>query len=97
MLRRLSRYRRTLKGLALGAVVLLCSGQVLAGQHPHETAALEEICAVCGYAESGFSPICNGADWRAETWPAIDYAEAPAPLLVSRDFEILPARAPPVS
>ena len=97
MLERLPRYRRMLKGLALGAVILLCGGQVLAGQHLHEASALEEICTVCGYSESGFAPVCDAVGGQAVTWASPDFAEAPAAPVVSRDFEILPPRAPPVS
>ena len=97
MLRRLSHSHRTLKGLALAAIILLCGGQVLAGQHLHESPVLEEICALCGYFEPGLAPHPAGATNPWGSWPAMVRAEAPAAPFISRCFEIFPARAPPVS
>ena len=88
-------HRRMLQGFAWVAVILLCSGQVLDSQHQHEPTVSEEICTLCAFSDTGYTPVST--DVHAPLWSMVDYTQIPSTVLTSRPFETHQSRAPPHS
>ncbi len=88
-------HHRMLHGFAWVAVILLCSAQVLESQHQHEPTVSDEICTLCAFSDTGFTPV--SADVHAPLWSTVDYSLIPSTVLTSRPFETHHSRAPPIS
>ena len=97
LLKYLHRYRRTLQYLASVAVVVLCSGQVLADQHLHDETVPEELCSLCGLADLPQAPAAAGAAVPAQPGSKPVGFRAVASSLLPRPFENSLSRAPPLS
>ena len=86
-----------LKILVGVAAIALCSAQVVAGQHLHDTPAPQDLCSICSFSDSG-SVLAGGGELPRAQLPEIacHAREASSPLL-ARPFERRFARAPPLS
>lgn len=93
----LNRYRRSLQFFVGVAALALCSAQVLADQHLHDTVLPEEFCNLCGFSGSAVAPMGLGPAPRGQTWERVEYPGAVAASPVSRPFENSHSRAPPLS
>ncbi len=86
-----------LKILVSVAAIALCSAQVIAGQHLHDTPAPQDLCSICSFSDSG-SVLAGSDELPGAQLPEIacHVREASSPLLV-RPFERRLTRAPPLS
>ena len=92
-----NRHRRSLNFFVGVAALVLCSAQVLADQHLHDSALPEEFCDLCGFFGSAVAPAGLGPAPHARTWARVKYPGAVAASPVSRPFEYSHSRAPPRS
>ena len=97
MLSHLQRHLGALKILVGVAAIALCSTQLLAGQHLHDTPVPQDLCSICSFSDSG-SVLAGGGELPGAQLPetARDAREASNPLL-ARPFERRLSRAPPLS
>ena len=93
----LNRYRRSLNFFVGVAALVLCSAQVLADQHLHDTALPEEFCNLCGFSGSAAAPTGLGPAPLVRSWARVEYPGTVAASPVSRPFENSHSRAPPLS
>ena len=97
MLSHLQRRLGALKILVGVAAIALCSAQVVAGQHLHDTPVPQDLCSICSFSDSGHA-LAGGGELPGAQLPETTRHEREAsnPLLV-RPFEQRPSRAPPIS
>ena len=97
MIRRLHKYRCSVRTIACVAALLLCVGVASASQHFHGKNCADDVCAVCLFidAESavGSDPAYAGRHFSGLPIGAATGSFVPA----SRPFEPRRTRAPPIS
>ena len=97
MLTHLQRRLGVLKLLVGAAAIALCSAQVLAGQHLHDTHISQDVCSVCGFSDSG-GVLAGGGEPPKAQFPEIPrHAQGVSQPPVMRPFENRHSRAPPHS
>ena len=97
MLTHLQRRLGALKILVGAAAIALCSAQVLAGQHLHDTPVPQDLCSICSFSDSGSVPAPGGEQPKAQLPELPSYAREASHPLITRPFENRLSRAPPLS
>ncbi|MDE0062432.1 MAG: hypothetical protein OXU72_06540 [Gammaproteobacteria bacterium] len=97
MLTHLQRRLGALKILVGAAAIALCSAQVLAGQHLHDTPVPQDLCSICSFSDSG-SVLAPGGELPKARLPELpSHAREVSHPLITRPFENRLSRAPPLS